>query len=84
MIGSPYLIHQIIYIMIGKQMAGLLNSMNPESAKRFLFLDLIKKIWDSVCEIYGERKNLAHVYQLQQDKARLLKKKSLSTYILAT
>lgn len=48
-------------------MSSLLNSMEPEIAEGFLFLDSAKEIWDFVNEIYREREKLDRVYQLQQD-----------------
>lgn len=47
-------------------MSWLLNFMNWEITKVFIFLDSAREIWDSLGEIYGKGENLARVYQLEQ------------------
>lgn len=46
--------------------------MNPEIVEGFLFLALASEVWESMCEIYGGNKNLARVYQLQQNINRTI------------
>ncbi|CAN6439671.1 unnamed protein product [Victoria cruziana] len=45
-------------------MAWLLNSMSPNVAEGFLFMDMTKEIWDVVAEIYGEKENIARIFKL--------------------
>lgn len=46
-------------------MSWLLNLMDSSIAKGFLFRDSAKEIEESDADIYGEKENLARVYQLQ-------------------
>lgn len=41
--------------------------MEPTIAEGFLFLYSAREIWDFAVEIYGEKKNITHIYQLQVD-----------------
>ncbi|CAN6459804.1 unnamed protein product [Victoria cruziana] len=54
-------------------MSWLLNSMEPMIAEGFLFLDSAKEIWEAAAEIYGEKENLARIYQLQQEISKTVK-----------
>ncbi|CAN6459980.1 unnamed protein product [Victoria cruziana] len=54
-------------------MSWLLNSMESSIAEGFLFLDSTKEIWEAVSEIYGEKENVARIYQLQQDLVKTVK-----------
>lgn len=58
---------------VNDRMFWLLNVMNLEIAEGFISLDFAKEIWDSLAEIYGEKGNIARVYQLQQDIPRMSK-----------
>lgn len=61
-------------------MSWLSKSMNPDIAEDFLLLDLANEVWDSVREIYGEKENLARIYQLQQEINRMTRDKPFHTY----
>ena len=45
-------------------MSWLLNSMQPEVAKPFLFLSTAKEIWDVVTHNYSKQEDAAQVFEL--------------------
>lgn len=63
-------------------MSWLLNSMESSVADGFLFLDSTHEIWESIVEIYGGRENLARVYQLHNDIAKVVKGDKVFYYYL--
>lgn len=63
-------------------MSWLLNSLEPTVAEGFLFLDSVREIWKSIAEMYGSKKNVARVYQLQVDISKTMKgEKAFHTYL---
>lgn len=58
-------------------MSWLLNSMESTIAEGFLFIDSVKEVWDAAVEIYGEKENLARVYQLQIEVSKVIKGEKL-------
>ncbi|RVX18930.1 hypothetical protein CK203_007043 [Vitis vinifera] len=45
-------------------MSWLLNSMQPKIAKPFLFLAMVKEIWDVVTHTYSKQGDAAQVFEL--------------------
>ena len=45
-------------------MSQLLNSMQPEMAKPFLFLSTAKEIWDALTHTYSKQGDAAQVFEL--------------------
>ena len=51
-------------------MTWLLQSMQPQISKGFLFVKTVKELWDAVQETYSSVGNFAKLYELQQDIAK--------------
>lgn len=63
-------------------MSWLFNSMEPNVAEGFLFLNITKEIWCSVAEIYNGKENMTKHFKLQVDINKIAKDdKPFHTYI---
>jgi gag-polypeptide of LTR copia-type len=49
----------------------LLNSMEPLISRLFMYLESAKEIWEETKEMFGQEQNLAYIFHLKQELAKI-------------
>jgi gag-polypeptide of LTR copia-type len=52
-------------------MTWLLNSMEPQVSRLFMFMNSAKEIWDETKEMYGQDQNFSYILHLKQEIAQI-------------
>ena len=52
-------------------MTWLLNSMEPQVARLFMYKDPAKEIWDETKEMYGQDQNFSYIFHLKQEISQI-------------
>jgi gag-polypeptide of LTR copia-type len=52
-------------------MNWLLNLMEPQISRLFMYLESAKEIWEETKEMFGQEKNLAYIFHLKQELAKI-------------
>jgi gag-polypeptide of LTR copia-type len=52
-------------------MTWLLNSMEPQVSRLFMFMNSAKEIWDETKEMYGQDQNFSYIFHLKQEIAQI-------------
>ena len=65
-------------------MSWLLNSMERKIAEIFSYSEFFHQLWETVKEMYGNKNNVAHVFQLKQEVTNLQKEGKLFAQLLGS
>jgi Retrotransposon gag protein len=52
-------------------MNGLLNSMEPQISRLFMYYDITQEIWNETKEMFGQEHNFANIFQLKQEISQI-------------
>jgi Retrotransposon gag protein/gag-polypeptide of LTR copia-type len=52
-------------------MNWLLNSMEPQISRLFMYLESAKEIWEETKEMFGQEQNPTYIFHLKQELAKI-------------